>query len=374
MQLTGWRGALAGLSISLVTVSVGLTVAELVLRHVWKDPYQWDHRLMFYSEGVNFRNTSWGGFTYQPNSDVRVATYYLTDLNGPKFVKEYEYTLHSDAYGLVERQEPDTSKPVLLVLGDSYTEGQGAEPWFYSLHDDWPAASPYEVVNGGLIATGVQSWGLLYRQLASKMRIRKLLVLFISEDWTRPVWRFSPQTINCLTHGSLCKGDENFYGLPADSGSAAAQIQRIARLRASLLKRVQHQQPLLERSALYHKLLAPAYRGLRGYLQSGRVGSHRLEQFELSKPMALTLMRQLGPDNLLFMHLPQKDEVASGPSWIGRRVDNFLGQHGFAPVDGFKTCGLVIGDFHEHDGHPNADGYAKIEKCVEKAMRDAQLR
>ena len=360
--------------VSLLAVLAAIIVGEVIFRLIWKDPYQWDRRLMFYSEGRNFRNTEWGGFTYQPSSEIHVLTYYITDLRGPELTKEFEYTMQADSNGLIEPRAPDGAKPVLLLLGDSFTEGQGAFPWFYDLQRRWPDGSAYEVMNGGLMATGVQSWELLHRELARRVPVAKILVLFISEDWTRPVWRFDPQVLRCLANAADCTGEENFYGLPAGSSAAVAQVKRIGRLRAEMLHRKLADESLLDHSALYTKLIAPAFRGIRGYIQSGHLGSHRLEQFDVSKRAALVLIHDAGPDNIVFMHIPQKDEVTSGPSWIGRKADRFLEESGFTPLDGFSRCRLTLQDFHVHDGHPNARGYGKLEACVEKALDELRLR
>ena len=43
-------------------------------------------------------------------------------------------------------------------------------------------------------------------------------------------------------------------------------------------------------------------------------------------------------------------------------------QAGGRLYDGFAGCGLTRGDYHLHDRHPNAQGYAKIARCVGEAV------
>jgi hypothetical protein len=71
------------------------------------------------------------------------------------------------------------------------------------------------------------------------------------------------------------------------------------------------------------------------------------------------------------MYLPQKSELDAGPKWYGRKANDFILQSGFALVDGRAKCGLSIQDYYEHDGHPNASGYAKIGACVKRAIEGA---
>src|SRR5262249_20353927 len=94
------------------------------------------------------------------------------------------------------------------------------------------------------------------------------------------------------------------------------------------------------------------------------------KQLEFSKRAILTLVAELGTDNVLFIHLPQKDEVGSSPTWYGRQADDFIIEHRLALINGFAKCGLTIQDYHKHDGHPNATGYAKIAACVQRAVQE----
>ena len=361
----------SGLVVAFVTLLVTLLILEGVTRVMFKSPYQWDRRLMFFSEARNFRNTDWGGFIYQPNEQVHAATYYITQLDPPEIRLEYEYEYTTNASGFVQLYDVSGSKPSILFVGDSFTEGQGAEPWFYEMERSWPESSLYQIVNGGILGTGVEAWGKLYRSLSPEVEIAKLVIIFISEDWNRPVWQFPPQTLECLRSATECTGTEDFYGLPSDPIERQAQVNRIAQYRLDHLAESRSRTSFLERSAVYQKLVVPSFRRIGNFLRSGSLRSDASKQVDVSKSVATSLVNELGRGNVLFIFLPQKNELDAGPNAYGREAIDFILQGEFQFVDGRAACGLSSGDYHELDGHPNAEGYAKIRSCVEHAVQDA---
>src|SRR5262249_22515174 len=139
---------------------------EIFLRYSYSPPYQWDLRLTFLSEGEVYQNKDWGGFVYAPDARIRLLTYYIVEPSVPKLAKEFEYDIVTNSYGLVQRSEIDSSKPSLFLLGNSYTEGQGASPWFYDFEARWPKDSRYQVINGGIQGTGIEAWEKLYRDIS----------------------------------------------------------------------------------------------------------------------------------------------------------------------------------------------------------------
>jgi hypothetical protein len=353
---------ITGAFISLVTIFLLISAFELFLRYSYTPAYEWDSRLMFFSEGETFRNTSWGGFLYAPNARIRALTYYITEPLGPKLAKEFEYNIVTNSYGLVQQNEIDGVKSSILFLGDSYTEGQGASPWFYDFEAHWPKDDHYQVINGGIQGTGIEAWERLYRDISKTAKIEKLVVIFISDDWTRAVWQMPPQYIECLRVASRCNGSDPFLGLPENHAEAEQQIGRIAKARINFLALKRRSQNLFQSSQIYQQLLKPAYELWQ---------PPNKPQFERNKRVALRLVADLGLQNVLFIHLPQKDELYSGPNVLGKEAVNFINKNGLMYVDGFEKCQMAITDFHSHDGHPNAVGYGKLEQCVREAVEDA---
>lgn len=362
---------LSGVIVSLMTVLLSLVLLEGVMRWVFTTPYQWDRRLTFFSEGRNFRNTDWGGFVYEPHEAVHARTYYITSLDSTAVRVEYDIKYTTNANGLVQLNDFTDSKPAIVFLGDSFTEGQGARPWFYELERDWPANAQHQIVNGGILGSGVEAWGRLYRKLSTEVKVAKVVIIFISDDWTRPVWQFPQQTLDCLNVGAKCKGSEDFYGLPEDPIEAQLQVDRIARYRVDYLSELRSNANVVTRSSLYQKLVSPTFRRLGGFAETGSFRNVAGRQLENSKIVVTRLVNELGRDNVLFMYLPQKSELESGPRGHGKQATDFILQNGFAFVDGRAKCGLAMRDYYQRDGHPNSQGYAKIKTCVQIAVEGA---
>jgi hypothetical protein len=203
------------------------------------------------------------------------------------------------------------------------------------------------------------------------MKVAKVVIIFISDDWTRPVWQFPQQTLECLRTASTCQGSEAFYGWPAEPSEALAQLNRIAKYRIEALAKGQSGANILLGSSVYQHLVVPGFRRLNRFVQTGSPSSDAAKQFSISKGVATEIANGVGWDNVLFIYLPQKTELDTGPQSYGRKANAFIRRSGFAFVDGRAACGLSIGDYYIRDGHPNATGYAKIARCVQRAIEGA---
>ena len=140
---------------------------------------------------------------------------------------EYDYWFHTNNYGLVQDFDVAPTRRSILLLGDSFMEGQGAEPWFRQLaeHAD---TLPYQIINGGLFGTGFEQFGKLERYLSEekKVQIRKLIVVFISDDYVRQSWHFSEEFLHCLQRDAFCNsGDGDFNRRPTSSELLAREMK-----------------------------------------------------------------------------------------------------------------------------------------------------
>jgi len=100
-------------------------------------------------------------------------------------------------------------------LGDSYAQGQGAEPWFRLISPEIDKLG-HQGINGGIMGTGFEQCLKYDRYLqAGDVRVRKVAVLFISDDFYRHVWNFTPSRLQCLASWDQCGGEERpLYRLP----------------------------------------------------------------------------------------------------------------------------------------------------------------
>jgi len=303
-------------------------------------------------------------FLYRPASVIRAAAYFDTAVG---LVQEYEYEFHTNNLGLVQKDNVVAGAPSVLILGDSFTEGQGAEPWFERVAPFFVARN-HQPINGGLLGTGFSQWILLHEHLrARNIVIKKLIVVLISDDYERPIWNFSTQVLNCLSSYLNCMGDEEFYGMPPDS------------LRHAFLEKLRHYQ----NSKAARRRLLPATT-----LAYGKVRHHSAEAREWlnlrlrqpQEPVAaaddpsgarhVSFFADLYGKDVVFVHLPVLTELHDGPEEPGIAARAAIRESGAKFFDGFSRCGLTVSDYYAYDGHPNAAGYAKIADCVREAAKE----
>lgn len=352
---------IAGLAPWLLTIPsalIGIVLVELfcwlfVPSIGWNMPGR-DRRVIFFDGASPIFENRGEIFTYSPSKEIRNVVGFFSDVN---FKVEYDYRFRTNNYGLVQTEDINPGRTSLLLLGDSFTEGQGAEPWF-RLVSPAIARLGYQPINGGLLGTGFQQWLELDRYLAAKnIQIGKLLVVFISDDYHRPVWKIPREVSECLSASPLCRADKSyFYHLPPPE-EMPSWIAEVRTARG----------PLRPRLKLSAEALLPAsysiYRYFTQLITFARAehGSH---------DAIAELVRIYGPQNVAFLHLPEKTEVGLGPDALGLKARRAIADAGGKLFDGFKLCQLGPADYYANDDHPNKDGYAKIATCVSQAIND----
>jgi hypothetical protein len=85
-------------------------------------------------------------------------------------------------------------------------------------------------------------------------------------------------------------------------------------------------------------------------------------------------IKTYGPENLAFIHLPEKGELDSGPDNLGLKARRSIQEMGVKLFDGFKLCHLTAVDYHPNDLHPNSRGYAKIAACATSVIKEMVVR
>lgn len=315
----------------------------------WSIPGR-DNRVVFFDgDGSIFENHG-DIFTYLPHNTIRNVTAFFSR---DAFSVEYDYRFRTNNLGLAQDVDLTPGRKSLLLLGDSFTEGQGAEPWFQLVSPTIERLG-YQPVNGGVLGTGFQQWLKLTQYLADKgIVIRKVVVLFISDDYHRPVWSIPTQVFNCLSSPPRCRVEQSyFYRLPPQE-KMASWIARVREARRPM-------KPHLKPSA---SALLPASFSVYMYLTH----LFTYAQAEAASRAAISgLIERYGPENVAFLHLPQKNEISRGPDALGLRARRAIENAGGKLFDGFKLCGLTESDYYVHDDHPNPRGYAKIAACAAK--------
>lgn len=342
------------LGLIIVELSCYFFVPSVARASANKQLFDWNHRIIFFEgAGSIFQNDD-DIFTYVPHDDIRTVLGYFSNKD---FSVEYDYRFHTNNFGLVQDFDIAPARPSILLLGDSFTEGQGAAPWFRQLATQGNEV-PYQLINGGFAGTGFEQWGKLARHLKCRnVNIRKLIVLFISDDLRRAVWNFPQAELRCLQSLSACTGDEQYRRLPS-STELAATIDKIKTLRDTPKRRV----------TARARMALPASFLVYDYLRSILFTDQLLAEQRAVTTIA-ALVEEYGSDNVAFLHLPQKDEL-DGMSEPGMQERRAIQAAGGKLYDGFQLCHLTPADYHVRDPHLNAQGYGKIANCVGKVLHE----
>jgi hypothetical protein len=290
-------------------------------------------------------------YLYQPHSEIENITYFDTR-DGWK--KEYEYKYRTNNYGLVQESDLEISKASVLLLGDSFAEGQGAKPWFEIVAPKFMQRE-LQPINGGIMGTGFAQWLLMHDHLRrNNIRIDKVIVIFISDDFRRDVWNHHSEVIQCLSDYRYCKGPEYYYQSPPEADRIEflekIKIFRQSKSISFSLKETLRRLFPETSEILYRFLRAKAATIIPSGFYPGRDPiKHFIEQYG---------------NNIIFIHIPQADELEGGPNDIGLLARKVIRNHNGNLYDGFQKCGLELSDYYVNDKHPNAKGYKKIAECV----------
>jgi lysophospholipase L1-like esterase len=313
-----------------------------------------DRRVVFFDGRSPIFQNHGDIFTYLPNNDIRNVTAFF---NKDAYVVEYDYRFRTNNLGLTQESDVLPRRKSLLLLGDSFTEGQGAEPWFQFVAPTIDKLG-YQPVNGGVMGTGFGQWLKLTQYLASKdIDVRKLVVLFISDDYRRDVWSIQPPVFQCVSGSPLCRVENSYlYRLPPP-GEMSSWIDRVRTARG----------PMRPQLKLSLAALMPA-------TYSGYIYVKQLLRFSRAEEEAHAAIAEMvsmyGPKNIAFIHLPQKDEIEVGPDSPGLRARRAIEEAGGKLFDGFKLCGLKSADYYTNDNHPNKSGYTKIAACASDVINE----
>jgi lysophospholipase L1-like esterase len=349
------RAALPALMVS-ISCALGILTVEGIWRLVGKDRTVSNGYLLFEQAGGGevFRNFD-GFFTYLPNQMVRSTVFYHTDKG---WVREYADSFKTNNFGLKQSADIVLGSPSLLLLGDSFTEGQGAPPWFEGFAANL-SDRRYQPINGGIMGTGFRQWLLLHDYLTARgVAVKKMAVIFISNDGFRSTWNLGPETLRCIDDYRNCKGSELFFGMPPER-DLPSFLETMLKGRSGDGVATERRKP------------KPAFPAL---VQVWRFVAEKLVPYkktaaELANDEAILRFASISGENVIFVHLPQKEELTRGILPEGLRIREEISRDGGRLYDGFTKCGLVLTDYHVNDAHPNEDGYAKISRCVADALR-----
>jgi hypothetical protein len=362
--MSKWRARGAYLLYVVIFVVAGL---EILLRLSYSDPaYYWNDRFLFVSPRV-LENHREGVWTYRPHVAIReVAVYALPTASvfGTRFVVEYDCRAQSNNLGLLQSNDVQPGVTATIIVGDSFTAGQGGCPWFdrlQSLRRDEP------LVNGGLMGTGVAQWRRLVLHFQQQgLVVGRVLVIAISNDFKRWVWNWKAEELACLDDGACPPDYHSGLWLPvADEESHARLIERSAVRLAQRFPNatvVDSLKRFLRYYSFVYKFGDHANETVKALIRGGCKDC--TDTIRLENEAGLKALKELGvPLHVLL--IPQRNET--GLWWQQPDTDAavaMLQRHGVA----YSWCRLTAADFLKLDGHPTHEGYDKIIACAHQAL------
>jgi hypothetical protein len=354
-----------------ISTLASLIVLELTLAKLDIPPKQPLRYLLLSKPNIKDQKTSFG---FYPNIIVRETS--VSEIKN-QFIFEYDYLFKTNNLGLVQINPVIPGKKSIIIIGNSFTQGEGAVPWFYQLEKNWQNKK-YQIVNLGIMATGVQQWYDTLNWFSNIAPIKQIYIIFISGDWLRGRWHAEENSglyFIPMEENHLNKKDKSTHIYFIDRYMDQQAILK----KAGQLKSSSRQ---LTNVGNYEGLYVyRSIKRLRVWIGAIRRKIFGLEELDISDVDRYKLNKSneklnlivshYGKENITTIHLPSREEVINGKyNYFGRLVREFIVSSNISYFDGLKLCGLSKDDFYKYDGHPNASGYAKIRRLVENLLKE----
>lgn len=333
-------------------------VVELLYRAVNPEEHSRNNLngTMLFEAGNNFLNHE-GYFTYFPNREIRSLTLYSKPR--PKGIEdiiiEYDYLIKTNNLGLVMQSDLSHEDRVVFIIGDSFTEGQGASPWFYDLENTYYASSR-KLVNLGILGTGPTQWDNLAKSITEglELQVDATVVNIIPGDMPRPVWSFGKQELKCLHH-ALCDYQFGFQGYNFNSE------QNHENIKLSVLN------SLIETSSIFDSI--------KKYVRKSRVVLDLyalfIKKWQNNENIPANESSLLALNNAVngnfFVNVVSQKRINSTNFENFKIVKELIG---FLEINdiSYSWCDIPFDGFHTIDDHPNAEGYKILRECTENAL------
>jgi hypothetical protein len=253
----------------------------------------------------------------------------------------------------------------LGLIGDSFTEGQGASPWFYELEGTRDVSKP-QIVNLGILGTGPKQWVNLASSTSKEFGLDVIatVVNIIPADMTRTVWMFKERELNCLYRAS-CNYVYDFQGYKFASQDSDDNIKR------SVLNSVINSKSVINFSDL-------GFEKIRDFIKKSRVILDLYRYFHNTRVLsvvaneaAILSLKDAVLGNFYVNVVSQKSVNSSNyaDDKIAKRLIDFLNENQIK----HNWCDIPPDGFHKNDGHPNVSGYEILQECTRDALTKLEL-
>jgi hypothetical protein len=353
---------LAGQAKDILIITV-ITVGLLEIFGIFVKPneYFWDFRNLFVSKD-SFRTIEENGlWTYKPDSTILSASIY--HFFGIGWI-EWRCSFRTNKFGFVDTNYNDENSVGYLVLGDSFTVGQGGCPWL--TRDRLQSGSFPKIINAALEGIGLEEMEKISAWLEKQVKVKNLVLIAISNDFKRAftpwLWRDHQ---SCLNDGICDPFLDTYWGVPYDISDAS--LYAMSRKKAAIRHTFFGFFGRLDGALTYYSFTYNVIRKLYSRVTPPKppidwlwTAAHFSKGFE-----SVRRLKQRFPEMKIIL-VPQRDEVGlfGLENFDTKVVKTFLDANGYE----WKECPLGMGDYMPIDGHPNQLGYEKIFKCFSSLL------
>lgn len=341
---------------------LGFIIVELGYRKIKgldNETSDFTHRTMLYEFGKNFKNYV-DFFKYYPNTSIRSLTLYsktkptkLSDL-----VIEYDYVIHTNNAGLVMQKDLKNSEEVIYVIGDSFTEGQGASPWFYKI-EELRNNTNVKLVNLGILGTGPTQWKNLENYITQQFNliVKGSVINIVPDDMERSTWVFKEQELKCLWT-LFCDYTGGFQGFNFKDSDDNNKI-KMSVLTTLINNPFNNFKDIVKQSYVINDIIL--------YIK-------KIIKFPNIKPNEDALLAlKRATKNKIFVNVVAQKSINSrnfSNYYSTKKLIEFLENNKF----NYKWCDIPLDGFHKIDSHPNEKGYITLQKCTEDALKILQIK
>lgn len=220
-----------------------------------------------------------------------------------------------------------------------------------------------QLINGALMGTGIQSFSAILNYFESKLKIKNVIIIAISNDFKRGGPSPWDTDTPCFQLG-ICGPADYWHPIEQDA-SESALIEDAQRRRSEVPGQVRAELARYSFASRLYDEWKSVYEGYQNPLEySSTLADHPIV---LANFNALLDIYERFP-NLQIILVPQRDEVGL----LGKRnadsrvVQSFLERENIE----YMWCSLTSQDFMEIDGHPNKQGYQKLFECLRSTIID----
>jgi len=317
-------------------------------------------RSMLFQSGDNFQNYK-DFFKYYPNTSIRSLTLYskAKPTKTSDLIIEYDYDVSTNNAGLVMQNDLKDAEDVIYIIGDSFTEGVGASPWFYNMEESSDIVN-VKLVNLAILGTGPAQWNSLKNHITHKfnLNVKGSVINIIPQDMLRKKWIMSKNELECL-RTSACNYAGGFQGFDFEAG---LDINHIKSLTLANLIYQENKIRSFKDFVKQSHVIVDIYSYIRHYIKS--------PSYIRNNENALLNLKQ-SSQNKIFVNLVSQKLINSrnyNSYPVVKNLVGFLEDNEF----NFKWCDIPSDGFFKIDSHPNEKGYLALQRCTESAIMEIQ--